>query len=140
MATAIHYNYYGNEITTYFRNGIAQLPVRKKNGNIQLMSWGRRQEQAGNLPLGGWAKLDNIEAGKWEKYFPIAVKIPAMRFMEYDFEGNRHWFTLTPGQWLQGLIARYQQEQRLYIVTIEPEQEDTPFTRWPRIVALPNVQ
>ena len=29
-----------------------------------LVLWGRRKEQADKLPMGGWARLDSIHAGK----------------------------------------------------------------------------
>jgi hypothetical protein len=48
-----------------------------KDGNISLLPWGRRKEQEGNLPLGGWARLDSINA----------VKIAVEAFME-----KSHWF------------------------------------------------
>jgi hypothetical protein len=49
-----------------FPNPQAKLPILMRDGNISLMEWGRRKEQEGNLPLGGWARLDSIDAGRWE--------------------------------------------------------------------------
>jgi len=46
-------------------------------------------------------------------------------------ESHSHWYDLTKGQWLQGLIARDQQEQRVYVVTVTPELEDAVHDRWP---------
>jgi len=46
-----------------------------------------------------------------------------------------HWYDLTRGQWIQGLVARHRQERRLYVVTLEPEMEDAIHTRWPRIMS-----
>jgi hypothetical protein len=55
--------------------------------------------------------------------------------MEKDFDGNSHWYDLNKGQFIQGLIARDNNEQRVYVVTIEPELEDANIhNRWPRIV------
>jgi len=55
--------------------------------------------------------------------------------MEKDFEGNPHWYDLNKGQYLQGLLARDNNEQRIYVVTIEPEVEDAAIhSRWPRVV------
>ena len=45
-----------------------------------------------------------------------------------------HWFDLTKGQIIQGLVARFKQEQRVYVVTIEPEFEEAIHDRWPRII------
>lgn len=134
MGVAVKYHYQGDQIQSYFANPNAKLPVRTKSGNPSLLPWGRRQQQAGNLPLGGWARLRSIENHRWDKYFPQPVKLATDSFMEHDFEGNRHWFELTRGQWIQGLVARYDQEIRVYIVTITPEREDALFERWPRLL------
>jgi len=119
----------------YFPNPKAVLPVQKKDGGLILLPWGRRQQQTGNLPLGGWARLDSIYAGRWDKYFPIPLKIPVLSFMEKDFEGNSHWYDLNKGQYLQGVLARDHNEHRVYVVTIEPEIEDAQIhSRWVRVV------
>jgi len=57
--------------------------------------------------------------------------------MVKDFEGNSHWYDLTKSQYLQGLLAQIDSEQRVYIVTIEPEMEDSRHAVWPRIVSEP---
>jgi hypothetical protein len=50
------------------------LPVLKKDGSIELLPWGRRQKQPGFLPVTGWAKIESIYGGVWERYFPKPVK------------------------------------------------------------------
>ena len=55
--------------------------------------------------------------------------------MEKDIPGNSHWFDLTPGQFIQGLIARDKYEQRVYVVTVTPELDDAVHDRWPRILS-----
>jgi hypothetical protein len=135
MCGGVYYEYKGDVLRQYFPNPKAALPVRKKDDSLILMPWGRRQKQEGNLPLGGWARLDSIYSGAWDKYFPTPIKIPALSFMEKDFEGNSHWYDLNKGQFIQGLLARHNNEQRVYVVTIEPELEDANIhNRWPRIV------
>jgi hypothetical protein len=69
----------------FFPNPQAVLPVLKKDGSQILIPWGRRQDQLGRLPLGGWAKLESIYGGVWEKYFARPVKIPVLAFMEKRF-------------------------------------------------------
>lgn len=119
----------------YFPNPKAMLPVLKRDGGIILLPWGRRQKQPGVLPLGGWARIDSVYAGVWDRYFPKPVKIPALGFMEKDFEGNSHWYDLQKGQFIQGLVARDGHERRIYVVTIEPEPDDAHIhSRWPRVV------
>ena len=100
-----------------------------------LLPWGRRKEQAGNLPSGGWSRLESIYSGHWDRWFPMPVKLPILSFMEKDIEEHSHWYQLTKGQWIQGLIARDKHEQRIYVVTVEPEHEDAVHERWPRIMS-----
>ena len=124
----------GQEVRVFFPNPEAVLPVRTRSGAIELMTWGRRKENQGRLPPGGWARLDSIHAGRWDKYFPVPVKLPVTRFMEKDRHGHSHWFLVTGGHWIQGLVAREAGERRVYVVTIKPALEGTVHDRWPRIM------
>lgn len=135
MCGGVYYSINDQDIRVYFPNPKAQLPVKSRSGGINTLVWGRRQQQAGTLPLGGWARLESIYAGRWDRWFPIAVKIPVKSFMEKDLEGHSHWYDLTRGQWIQGLVARHRQERRLYVVTIEPELAEAIHDRWPRIMS-----
>ncbi len=112
------------------------LPVSLKRNKVDLLPWGRRKEQAGQLPLGGWARLDSIYAGRWDKWFPTPVKLPIKSFMEKDIMNQSHWFDITKGQCIQGLVARDKHEQRIYVVTVTPELEDAVHNRWPRIISV----
>lgn len=135
MCGGVYYTNKGQESRVYFPNPKAVLPVIEKDKSIVLLPWGRRKEQQGNLPMGGWARLDSIYAGRWDKWFPVPVKIAVTQFMEKDIEGSSHWFDITKGQFIQGLIARDKYEQRVYVVTITPELEDAIHDRWPRILS-----
>jgi len=134
MCGGVYYTHNGQDVRVYFPNPKALLPVRMRDGGILLLPWGRRRQQAGHLPLGGWARLDSIHAGRWDKWQPRPVKLPIRQFMEKDVEGNSHWFDLTAGKWIQGLVARDRHERRVYVVTITPETEDAVHDRWPRIL------
>ena len=135
MCGGVYYTREGQDFRIYFPNPKACLPVRTRDGSAILLPWGRRKEQAGHLPLGGWARLDAIYAGRWDRWFPVPVKLPIQQFMEKDIEGNSHWFDLTRGQYIQGLVARDKHEQRVYVVTITPELDDAVHDRWPRILS-----
>ena len=55
--------------------------------------------------------------------------------MEKDYNKDSHWFDLEEGQYIQGLVVHYNDEKRVYVVTVDPE----PLTRqindrWPRLV------
>lgn len=135
MCGGVFFTHNNTEYRYYFPNPAAQLPVRQKDGESILLPWGRRQQQQGLLPMGGWARLESIYAGRWERYFPIPVKLPVSQFMEKDIEGASHWFDVTNGKWIQGLVARNHYEQRVYVVTVEPQDEEAVHERWPRILA-----
>ncbi len=135
MCGGVYYSWEGQDFRLYFPNPKACLPVKTRDGSSILLPWGRRKEQAGKLPLGGWARLDSIYAGRWDRWFPVPVKLPLQQFMEKDIEGNSHWFDLTRGQYIQGLVARDKHEQRVYVVTITPELDDAVHDRWPRILS-----
>lgn len=134
MCDGVYYLINGREVRTYFPNPKACLPVKKRSGGVEQLPWGRRKNQAGHLPLGGWARLDTVYEGRWDRWFPKPVKLMISQFMEKDFEGSSHWYDLTPGKWVQGLAAHYEQERRIYVVTITPEHEDAIHERWPRIM------
>jgi hypothetical protein len=85
--------YYQSEIRTiYFSDSTSVLPIKLLNGEIKLLVWGRHKNQAGELPLGGWARLESIYQGQWDIYSPKPVKLPIIKFMEKDFEGITHWY------------------------------------------------
>jgi hypothetical protein len=135
MCSGVYYIINGHDMRIYFPNPQARLPVITRGGGTGLLAWGRRQAQAGQLPLGGWVRLDSIYAGRWDRWFPVPVKVPLSSFMEKDLEGHSHWYELTHGQWIQGLVARDGHERRIYVVTVEPELADAIHDRWPRIMS-----
>ncbi|MEE4245927.1 MAG: hypothetical protein V2I33_10970 [Kangiellaceae bacterium] len=134
MCGGVYYHFGKEDIRVYFPNPKATLPVMLKSGDVELLPWGRRKEQNGSLPLGGWARLESIYAGRWDKWFPRPVKLPICQFMEKDISGQSHWFDVMEGQYIQGLVASYQQERRIYVVTVTPEFEDAVHDRWPRLI------
>jgi len=135
MCDGVYYTENGRDTRVYFPNPAAQLPVAIRGGGTRRLAWGRRHGQAGGLPLGGWARLDGVYAGRWDRWFPVPVRIPVRSFMEKDLEGHGRWYDLTRGQWVQGLVAREGYERRVYVVTIEPELADAIHARWPRIMS-----
>ncbi len=134
MCETVLYCHDGREWRLAFATAHAQLPVRIRCGDVELLPWGRRQHQQGQLPLGGWARLEGIYAGHWDRWFPQPVKLPLLSFMEKDIEGQARWYDITAGKWVQGLVARDGHERRVYVVTVEPRVEDAIHTRWPRIL------
>jgi len=137
MCGGVKFHHDNTELTVYFPNPAAVLPVRMKSGNHALIRWGRRNDEPGVLPSGGWARHDFVLNGIWDKYFPRPVLITADQFMEKDKQGKSHWYPLTAATYIQGLVANDGDEQRIYVVTITTDAGDYEdiHERWPRIVS-----
>lgn len=136
MCGGVKFKHEGKELVVYFPNPKAVLPVRLKSAEHSLIRWGRRKEEQGALPAGGWARHESVLKGVWDKYFPKPVLISVDQFMEKDRAGKSHWYPLTQSSYIQGLIANDRHEQRVYVVTIAPEDDENEAVhdRWPRIV------
>lgn len=134
MPEAVMFHHQGKVHTVYFARAKSLLPVKLATGEIKLVTWGRRQHENSEMPLGGWARLNAIHDGKWSQYLPKPVQLPIDKFMKTDYEGKIHWYEVTKGQFIQGLLAHEEDEYRVYIVTIIPELMDICHDRWPRIV------
>ena len=119
----------------YFPNPKAALPIASSNGTVEWIKWGRRKEEQAPFVQGGWACIDSIEAGKWDRYNPQHVRLAAQSFMEKDSEKVSHWIEVPQGFAIQALVVEQDSATRLYIVT-----EDTPpeyswvHDRWPRLI------
>ena len=120
----------------YFPSPKAALPVKKEDGTVEWVKWGRRKEEpAKGFIQGGWARIDSIRQGKWECMNPIPAVLAVHAFMEKDADKNSHWIAVPEGKAVQGLLATLNDETRLYVVT-----EDTPpeyawvHDRWPRLI------
>src|SRR5580658_7248841 len=104
MPEAVIFHHQHKIHTVYFARANAMLPVQLASGEIKLVTWGRRQHENSEMPLGGWARLNAIHDGKWSQYIPKPVRLPIDKFMQTDFEGHAHWYTIAKGQWIQGLL------------------------------------
>ena len=138
MCGGVQFDYDGQTIKTFFPNPKARLPVLTQQGQTVLVPWGRREDQPGRSPQGGWARLESIQQGAWKKYHPRPVKIIVDAFMEKDTEGNSRWFMLESSQFIQGLIATDGAFTRLYVVTEDNEQSRHEKRRWPRVLEASN--
>lgn len=134
MCGSVLYEQHGQEVRIGFPNPGARLPVIRRHGNPELVVWGRRRDEVGKLPCGGWARLESIKAGRWDRWQPQPVRLQLSGFMERDIQGDSHWFELSSGQWIQGLVARDGAERRVYVVTVTPEMPEAVHERWPRII------
>lgn len=141
MCGGVRYTHNGSEYTVYFPQPGAELPVRLHGGDTALLTWGRRDQEPGALPPGGWARLESIKQGRWDRYFPIPVRLILIAFMEKNRQGRTHWYPLVSGTFVQGLVATEGEERRVYVVTIQPTLPDQAVIheRWPRIVLASDV-
>lgn len=124
----------GKEWKVYFPNPKAALPIVRPDGDV-WMKWGTRKEEPSNgFVQGGWARLQSVEEGKWDKYQPERVKLATIAFMEKDPERVSHWFDVPPGKAMEGLIAHINEEARLYVIT-EPMPAEYAWLhdRWPHL-------
>lgn len=126
----------GKEWKIYFPSLKAALPVLKPDGDVEWIKWGRRKEEQAPFVQGGWARLDSIEQGKWDRCNPVYVSLAVQSFMEKDENKKSHWIDVPLGKAIEALIVEQNEERRLYVVT-----EDTPFEyawvhdRWPRLIS-----
>lgn len=94
------------------------------------MSWGRRKGEPGPFPMGCCARLEAIQAGEWDYWFPIPVQLPLTRLLEQNQDRRFRWsHPLVRGQCIQGLIAKDGAERRVYVVTFWCEEETVHLPR-----------
>ena len=133
---AVCYQLENKTIISHFAEAHALLPVQAKHlPKLILLPWGRRQNERGQLPLGGWASLESLKRGEWDHYFPKRVRLAVHKFMEQDFESQLHWFDITAGQWIEGLYVQEKEERRVYIITLTPTLSKATYSRWPNILS-----
>ncbi len=77
-----------------------------------------------------------MRKGLWAKWHPRPVLINVYRWMEKDHDGCPHWYALEPHQFIQGLVARADDEQHVYVVTIDQLMRPAKHPRVPRIVSI----
>ena len=123
----------------YFPSPKAAFPVVTEGGeSLGWVRWGRRREENGSGPAGGWARLDTISAGGWEKYHPIPAFGIVERFMEKDAARVSHWIDIPPGQALRCLVIGPVEDRKVYVVTdAAPDEYVWIHDRWPLLASLP---
>jgi hypothetical protein len=142
----IEYYLEGEAKAVYYDSASPELPVRLRGGCISFYRWGTRgatyyasDNVAGwgaKFPETGWAPLEEIKAGKWDRFEPRSVRILAARFLQVDSWTVPRYFTLKAGQFIQGLLAHISPHYtRLYVVTVPlPSEHAGEQWQWPRIV------
>lgn len=122
----------------YFPSPKAAFPVMLEGGEaLGWVKWGRRKEEAGSGPQGGWARLETVERGGWDKYRPLRAFGLIDRYMEKDASRKSHWFDMQPGYGLDCLLLGEGEGRRVYVVTsTPPEAYAWIHDRWPMVRSL----
>ena len=110
----------GSEFKVYFPIPLARIPFITKNGEQLEGIWGRRNKnefKGENIPVTGWAKIESLKNGKWDKYKPEKVYIPALKYMEKDHDRNSHWFELAEKTKLIGIKLTIPDFNVIYMAT-----------------------
>lgn len=133
MCGGVEYDWQGQTRRTFFPNPNAQVPVVRKDGDIELVTWGRRTEEdsadAQGFPINGWVRHESFlnPNSSWRQYRHKEVKIAIKHFMEKDDVGKSHWFSLQEDEYLRGLLLVIEKRWRVYVLTTEPPKIATPY-------------
>jgi len=102
-------------IRVFFPNPKAALRVDPAQD--LWLPWGRRKEQPGDWPEGGWAREESLEKAYWKRWDPQPVTVHPARWMEKNRQRVSCWFELPEGQGILCLRLDAAPGQPLYIVT-----------------------
>lgn len=120
-----------------FMDKSPMLPVRI-GGKNHYIPWGRKINQASNLPLGKRLWLTELRSQVFSRYFPRAVNIMVDAFLERDKHEQLRWTRLVKGQCLQGVLLRDAQELRVYVVAFGCRNDRCDeFEIWPYVIMMP---
>ena len=105
--------------------------------SLKWVRWGERHGVQSPFFQGPCARLESIKERKWNRFNPRSVKIVMDRYMERDLKNKPYWVKAPEGAVLQGLLATWGDEQRVYVVTTEtPAEFQHVQPRWPRILEM----
>ncbi len=114
---------------TFFWSRRPVLPASLQPHEIHLYDWGNREKNI-DLPRTGWARIESIDAGKWDCLHPKPIIIPAQRGYE-----KKVWFDIAGG--IEGVLVEKDGIVRAYMLTIPSSKEyeaKTKHNRMPKIV------
>ena len=133
MCGGVEYQWEGKTVRTFFPNPNAQLPVVRRDGALELVTWGRRTEEetteAQGFPVNGWVRHESFlnPNSSWHQFRYKEVRIAVPHFMEKDDSGKSHWFSLQDNEYLRGLLIIVNGHWRVYVMTTEPPAQATPY-------------
>lgn len=99
----------------YFPNPRAAILVDPEQD--LWLPWGRRKNQPGDWPEGGWARHESLDKPYWQRWQPEPVTVHPLRWMEKDRTGRSRWFDLGPEQGIACVKLALAPGTPLYLIT-----------------------
>lgn len=102
-------------VRVFFPNPRAAIQV-DPDSDLWL-PWGRRKEEPGDWPEGGWARAESLGKTFWTRWAPAEVVIHPSRWMEKDPARKSWWFEMEAGTGILCLRLDRAPGSPLYVVT-----------------------
>lgn len=102
-------------IRVFFPNPKAALLVDPEQD--LWLPWGRRKDQPGTWPEGGWARQESLSKPFWQRWKPVSIIVHPTRWMEKDPGRTSHWFELRADQGILCLRLDGAPGSPVYVVT-----------------------
>lgn len=102
-------------IRVLFPNPKAALLVDPERD--RWIPWGRRGEQPGDWPDGGWAREESLHKAYWTRWDPETFVLRAHRWMEKDHAKRSHWCEVPGSEGILCLRLRAAPGEPAYMVT-----------------------
>lgn len=109
----------GEPVRVLFPNPKAALLVDQALN--RWLPWGRRKEEPGDWPEGGWARYESLNKGYWRRWGSERALVWPVRWMEKDRQRKSHWFDMPPGHALVGLVLTKAPGTPIYVVTSQAD-------------------
>ncbi|MDY6821391.1 MAG: hypothetical protein SVN78_07205 [Deferribacterota bacterium] len=143
MCGGLIFNNKDELIRVYFPVPYSTIYYIDSKGVTNKAFWGIRGESEFSdliFPKTGWAKIESIKSGYWNRFNPEKVYIPAYKYMEKDPNGNSHWFELKDNEFIMGLLVKSYEHPFVYVITIpSPKDYAHIHDRWVFVVEKDNL-
>jgi hypothetical protein len=136
QTAALESYYRADQIASFATRGVVEsvfwqpqpiLPVGEAN-SARIVRWGNRDKQLA-LPASGWIRNESLVAGKWDRWRPYPVVIPAFAGVEKGI-----WFTIDHG--VQGYAVYSHDVEHVYMLTFAADAGFRDLTGHDRMPAL----
>ena len=128
----------GKRWEIHARSHIAELPVWIC-GRLEWITWGRREAEEGDAPLGGWITEDEAKSTtlKSERglVYALRFQIPGSDTTKSDQQHHR-WHEVPEDYALDCIVLRSRGQKRAYVVTLKATNESPLPDRWPHLIRL----